>query len=684
MNELEFERVATRAAAATRAEAERIADSPRALAALLATEPAQVDGRPSVVVDFAETRSRRRTPWIPILVAAASVAVITGIVLTTRGGDDTLVVTTQPSVPDATAPIDDTIPGVVEPDTIQVPTTTAVPDTTIPLVPDAVVVVLDERGPELARTVLATYGAGDGPGDLGFESCQECEPVRPFAPVVTDDGTVFVADAFNDRWQIFRDGAWTSLPYRKGEVVTASPVMGPDGLIYASVADDLTGRTGLRIVSYDPPTMAVVDSYPGGSPAYSTVDLVNDAIEVGGQRIHTFDAPLGRPTWNVDAQASLVTLSLSGIQRAFQLPTNWATYNTEAVALDDGSIVLRVYALDGSGPLRWLLLRLWPDGTWATGTVGTNPSTTNLDGRFTNTGYVQLEDAIVEYELPGFAGIDPLAGWKVPTFGSPDLALVPRLLPQLPVPLVVSATRTEGADPAVEHPSYSQTWARADDQGAVDAFVQIGTRFEPRLPLDEAAPEQAIPLWPRSYFSDAVPPVEILGLYSASRSMTVWASGLDRAQVLGAATSLQVDDDGVGWATPSLPGPDRWTLVHEGWYSGAASRTLVRQTPDGSTYLEMSTMTGVPEAITTPWTLSSTITLRAIDGRPALLFDREGGSSAVTWSPNDGVVVVLGSYGPLDQLFEIAQSVVEVDQATWDAASTLNTSPGDGCNSMFC
>ena len=70
-------------------------------------------------------------------------------------------------------------------------------------------------------------------------------------------------------------------------------------------------------------------------------------------------------------------------------------------------------------------------------------------------------------------------------------------------------------------------------------------------------------------------------------------------------------------------------------------------------------------------------------GRPALLFDDDF-RSAVTWSPSDDVVVVLGSYGPLDELFEIAQSVVEVDQATWESASELDTSPGDGCSSMFC
>ena len=332
-----------------------------------------------------------------------------------------------------------------------------------------------------------------------------------------------------------------------------------------------------------------------------------------------------------------------------------------------------------------VLVRLWLDGTTAAGTIE-NDSTTNGAVQITPDGLVQLEGtSVVRYELPGFAGGDPLAGWTPPEFGEPDLALVPRLLPQQPIPLVVSAVRTEGADSAVEHPSYSQTWVRTGDQAAVDAIVKIDTRFEPRLPNAGASAEVEIRRWPLASFADAVPPVEILNLYSATRSMTVWTTGLAKVEVGSAATSLDVDADGVGWATPNLPGPDRWTLVHEGWYSGAASRTLVQQTPDGSTYLEMSTMAGVPEAITTPWSLGSLgeIELGSLDSRPALLFSDDA-RSAITWSPSDDVVVVLGSYGPPDELYEIAKSVVLVDQATWEAASRLDTSPGDGCSSMFC
>lgn len=54
----------------------------------------------------------------------------------------------------------------------------------------------------------------------------------------------------------------------------------------------------------------------------------------------------------------------------------------------------------------------------------------------------------------------------------------------------------------------------------------------------------------------------------------------------------------------------------------------------------------------------------------------------MTWSPQDDVVVVIGSYGPLDDLIETARSLTEVDQATWDA---VPVGPADdGCNSMWC
>ena len=56
-------------------------------------------------------------------------------------------------------------------------TTTSAPVERTVLVTDVVQVV------EPQRTVLATAGFGSGPGDLGVEECQECDPAHPWAPV---------------------------------------------------------------------------------------------------------------------------------------------------------------------------------------------------------------------------------------------------------------------------------------------------------------------------------------------------------------------------------------------------------------------------------------------------------------------------------------------------------------------
>ena len=534
MNEIEFERTARQAATSIRAEADRIADSRNALAALVSAEPAQLDGRPAVVVDFdadrATTRTRRGSPWVPILVAAASVAALTGLVLATRGDDDALVVTTQPSQPDDTDPaqVDDTIPGAIEPDEAPTPTTVAnlVDGDLDPFRFD----VPDDIGQPLTRTELYSADIGPGELDLGWEDCQECDPLRPWSPVVDADGTIYIADVVNSRWRVVRDGTSTNIPFTDAEVVAGSPVIGPDGLLYAPVAAELRQTAPRRVVAYDLSTLAEVASYPVGTTVYDRLELVNGELLLGDVVVTGFDVQLGTPTVGIDHETGVVTISLSGTQRRFQFPEGWLINGRDAVPIEDGSVVVRVLAPIATDEYELVLVRLWLDGTTAAGTVA-NDSTANGAIQITSDGLVQLEGtSVVRYELPDFAGGDPFAGWTVPELGEPDLTLVPRLLPRQAVPGVVTTVRTEGADLGGP-PSYSQTWVRTGDHGAVDAIVQIDTRFEPRLPNAGANAEVEIPRWPLASFSDAVAPVEILNLYSATRSMTVWTTGLARIEV---------------------------------------------------------------------------------------------------------------------------------------------------------
>ena len=177
--------------------------------------------------------------------------------------------------------------------------------------------------------------------------------------------------------------------------------------------------------------------------------------------------------------------------------------------------------------------------------------------------------------------------------------------------------------------------------------------------------------------------VKMLELGAASGSVTVWTTGLSLDEVVAVATSLRTNSGGAGWSADALPDPRAWTLLDQSWYSGAAARTLRQVAPEGDTALEMSIWTGVPFALIGPEMFGWQMSLGQVGDAPALLFESVG-TSAITWSPSPGVVVVLGSYGPIDALFEIAQSVTEVDLATWEAASTFDPPPYDGCDSMFC
>ena len=691
MNDIEFETMARRAASAVRNEAEQIADSRSTLATLLAADGDVPRGRAdtSTVVELTERgehtdragrAGRRRPAWMPILAAAAALVVVAGIVLVaTRDDESGMVVTTEPTVPQATTP------EVTTPSVQTVPSTVpeAAPATTPSTDPpdDAPVLVTDLPGPALERTVLATYERGDGAGALGFESCQECEPVRPWAPIVTADGTLLVADAFNDRWQIHRDGAWTSLPHRPGEVVVASPVVGHDGLVYAMVADDLSGRSGVQVVAYDPQTMDIAATYPGGDTAYGSVDLVNDEIQVGGRVVTTIDTPLGTPTWELVGQTGEVTLSVSGVQRRFQLPADWSISNGHTASLADGSLVLHVVVPNEGGTSDWSIVRLWADGSFATGSIPTNPGTTDLLGRVTSTGWVQLEDSIVEYALPEFVGPDPLAGWFAPELLGATVNDVPLLLPQ-PLPSAATTLRDEGASPSAGG-SYLQHWVRSDATGRVDGIVQITTRFNPAL-VSSGAAEVVVDGWPVASFRRTSDDVVSLDLRSATRSVDIWTSGLDRDAVADLANSLQVDADGTGWASDVLAPQADWTIVNEGWDIGSAARTLQQRAAGDVLTFEMQIVVGSPAAILTPGQVGLDIELRSIGGRPALLFDRGGGNAAVTWSPSDGVVVGIGEQSVPDTVFDTASGVGTVDQATWEAASVLDTTSGDGCDSMFC
>lgn len=124
-------------------------------------------------------------------------------------------------------------------------------------------------------------------------------------------------------------------------------------------------------------------------------------------------------------------------------------------------------------------------------------------------------------------------------------------------------------------------------------------------------------------------------------------------------------------------------LVGEGWTYGAASRTVMWADRNG-TEAELSIIHGVPAAFLTPLSIGSTSRYVEINGYSGVAYhgtDR----AAVVWSPQPDVTVLFGFRGSLDAALDIARSVVVVDEATWQASSSVDTSTLDGCGgSMFC
>jgi hypothetical protein len=72
-----------------------------------------------------------------------------------------------------------------------------------------------------------------------------------------------------------------------------------------------------------------------------------------------------------------------------------------------------------------------------------------------------------------------------------------------------------------------------------------------------------------------------------------------------------------------------------------------------------------------------------IDGAPAVAYEIDN-RSAVVWSPQPDVTVLIGLYAPVADAIAAARSVVPVDTTTWQSITPVDTSTLDGCNSMFC
>ena len=228
-----------------------------------------------VITDTVVARRQRR--WVAA--AAALVLVAAGVAATALAVRDRPAVTTPGTTSVATT---DGAP--TSSSSTSTSTTTTASPSTLPL--ERSTVSADVAGP-LGHVVLHSAGVGAGQNDLGLESeCSYC--MTPWAPLVTADGTLVIADTVNHRWVIVRDNATDVAPFPTGGEIDGQPRLGPDGLVYAPMAvfDATKGASSYVVFAYQVEDMsAATATFPIHGGAYSFVYFVgNDLMESSSQR----------------------------------------------------------------------------------------------------------------------------------------------------------------------------------------------------------------------------------------------------------------------------------------------------------------------------------------------------------------------------------------------------------------
>lgn len=223
-------------------------------------------GRP---VSVAPARRPSRRPWRAIALGGlGAAAAVAALVVVPRIGEDA-----SPATPLDTSAAPD-VPPPAEPPEVSPPPTIALPvatrptsQTEVPYHPASMETITAVRTVALSQPmVLWSTTFGDGPDQLGLDGCEECDPPRPFRPVVTADRVVVVVDPVNARVVAVDDGTPTEAALPDG-FLAESVALGRDGLLYVA-GHTGTGQPGALgwVLAYDPAQLGAPVQIPIEQP----------------------------------------------------------------------------------------------------------------------------------------------------------------------------------------------------------------------------------------------------------------------------------------------------------------------------------------------------------------------------------------------------------------------------------
>lgn len=253
----------------------------------------------------------------------------------------------------------------------------------------------------MTPTVLYRASIGTGVDQLFVDPCQECDPPRPWGPMVTSDGTIVIVDS--SRLVIVQEGVPSAVPLPEGLTMIGQPLV-TQGRLYLPTATGTPDVGELQALSVDDlrsGTYRVLDTYPIAGQPDVRVRIEGNELQVNAAAVVVLDGVAARPEieFALNHTPPTMTVTYSGQHRIWQFPPSW---NADGWALTDGSVVSAAQSQD----LGDFYVQLLADGTAVAGISAGPNAAMDMGVQIDDDGIVQLERVgdvleVVHYPLPG-------------------------------------------------------------------------------------------------------------------------------------------------------------------------------------------------------------------------------------------------------------------------------------------
>lgn len=191
------------------------------------------------------------------------------------------------------------------------------------------------------RTVLGSVPIGSAAGQAGVVECQECDPYRPWAPIVAPDGSIVLCDFVNNRWLTIVGDVVGVQPWPEGLGVIGQPRLVEASLMVVPYYNSATQLA--TALFYELPDLASpVREEPILNQFITSVKFRGKEILVNEKALDfelSEPYPVVTPSFNTKPQT--LTIEWRGQSRKWIFPDG---YNALLVgSAPDGTVVVEVY-----------------------------------------------------------------------------------------------------------------------------------------------------------------------------------------------------------------------------------------------------------------------------------------------------------------------------------------------------